>query len=424
MNMKKLNLFGIVLLLMVGIVFGAENVLINEVLYDPIGTDTGKEFIELYNPTDSDVSLENWSIETGNGANADDWSVGWTGIEGNKIRAGGYFLIGESGVNDTDYSVNLDLQNGPDSVRLKDGDGGVIDTLGWGTHTHPEYYEGTPTDDVDEGISLERISGGDTDNNSADFIENTEPSPKSSLGVAGNEISFGFVVEEYKFNISSVDIMDDDNLTEGIQICPYPGENRTVDIDIIVENTLGNSSVYLMFEGKKIDLEQTGNNSFHGNLNLEYHRTAANYELKIFMDNEGLSINKTFYFEYLSLSAISIDTNIINFENAKPGTYSYSYGDDDFSSVNRTTLKNIGNTAVDIGIEGGDFKSGESIINMDNLAYSEDTTFSNTMSEEMDVMSLGLATNSMHEMNFRLYVPFDAKAGQYTGKAVITAFAG
>lgn len=39
------------------------DVVINEVLYDPDGTDTGKEYIRLYNNGDSDVDLTNWDLD-------------------------------------------------------------------------------------------------------------------------------------------------------------------------------------------------------------------------------------------------------------------------------------------------------------------------------------------------------------------------
>lgn len=40
-----------------------ENIVrINEVLPNPIGTDTGNEFVEIYNDSDKDISLENWKL--------------------------------------------------------------------------------------------------------------------------------------------------------------------------------------------------------------------------------------------------------------------------------------------------------------------------------------------------------------------------
>ncbi len=108
---------------MSGVALGAiaGHVVISEVLYDASGVDAGKEWIELYNPTNSDINLDGYAIESGNGANPDDWTSEWVGTASDIIPAHGFFLIGESDVvPKPDYITTLDLQNGPDGVRLND----------------------------------------------------------------------------------------------------------------------------------------------------------------------------------------------------------------------------------------------------------------------------------------------------------------
>ena len=41
----------------------ADSVVISELLVNPTGSDSGKEFIELYNPTDSSIDISNWQIQ-------------------------------------------------------------------------------------------------------------------------------------------------------------------------------------------------------------------------------------------------------------------------------------------------------------------------------------------------------------------------
>ncbi|NNE44210.1 MAG: hypothetical protein HKN12_08365, partial [Gemmatimonadetes bacterium] len=62
------------------LMIGAASVVINEVLYDPDGSDTGREFVELAfaSGVAADSSLAGWVLETGNGSNSV-WSVAWTG---------------------------------------------------------------------------------------------------------------------------------------------------------------------------------------------------------------------------------------------------------------------------------------------------------------------------------------------------------
>ena len=67
--------------------------------------------------------------------------------------------------------ANADLQNGPDSVQLLDGET-VIDALAYGDFEQPDFAagEGTPTPEVREGQSLSRDSAHrDTGDNATDF---------------------------------------------------------------------------------------------------------------------------------------------------------------------------------------------------------------------------------------------------------------
>ena len=104
----------------------AASVVISEVLYDPAGSDAGNESLELYNPTGAAVNLTGWIVEMGNG-NTSVWSIQAT-LNGN-IPAYGFYLIGGWLVNGTDFQKNLTLQNGPDAVRIRDGQR-EVDKLG------------------------------------------------------------------------------------------------------------------------------------------------------------------------------------------------------------------------------------------------------------------------------------------------------
>jgi len=149
----------------------SSDVVINEVLYDPEGSDTGLEFVEIMNCGREGVLLTDWILETGNGAQPDDWTVEWIGGNFDYLEPGGLFVIGESSVVPTpDCVTALDLQNGPDGVRLTDGEA-PIDVVGWGEPLFSGYYEGTPAPDVGSGLSLARSPDClDRDDNTVDFV--------------------------------------------------------------------------------------------------------------------------------------------------------------------------------------------------------------------------------------------------------------
>ncbi|MFH0778462.1 MAG: lamin tail domain-containing protein [Candidatus Eisenbacteria bacterium] len=156
----------------------AQDVVINEVLYDPVGPDEGLEFVEIYNPGEQRVSLRGLVLETGNGARENDWTAAMEWTSDVYVEPFGYVVIGEESVIPAPHFVRqLDLQNGPDACRLRRGTE-VIDVAGWGAHAFAEYYETAPAQDVSSGASIgRRPDGVDTNNNSLDFSSLSPPSP-------------------------------------------------------------------------------------------------------------------------------------------------------------------------------------------------------------------------------------------------------
>jgi hypothetical protein len=151
---------------------------INEILYDAAGSDTGFHFIELVNASDETVPLLGWRLEAGDGANPEDWRELWGGTATDAIAPGARFVVGEAHVVPApDRMIHLELENGPDAVRLVAPDGSV-DVVGYGALTDLGQFEGRPAPDVAPGFSLARLPDGrDTDDNFADFVALSPPTP-------------------------------------------------------------------------------------------------------------------------------------------------------------------------------------------------------------------------------------------------------
>jgi hypothetical protein len=150
---------------------------VTEVYYDAPGDDTGQEFVELWNDSDSTRSLAGVRLEAGDGAGPGRWTLRWTGSAADAVKPHARFVIGGSLVSPRpDVVLALELQNGPDAVRLVWPDG-AIEVVGWGPLEFSEYYCGSPASDVTGGISLARIPDrAATGSNSGDFHP-AEPSP-------------------------------------------------------------------------------------------------------------------------------------------------------------------------------------------------------------------------------------------------------
>ncbi|GEM_PF-1807524 len=88
-------------------------VLINEIDADQSGTDEA-EFVELYNTSSSEVSLDGYVLVLFNGSN--DQSYAAYDLDGYNIAANGYFVIGA--VDEADMALTSSIQNGADAVAL------------------------------------------------------------------------------------------------------------------------------------------------------------------------------------------------------------------------------------------------------------------------------------------------------------------
>jgi hypothetical protein len=155
----------------------ATHPIVAEVYYDAPGVDTGYEFVELWNASEVARSLTGLRIEAGDGAGPGRWSLRWTGGPADSVKAHARFVVGGALVVPApDRVVTLELQNGPDALRLVWPDG-ATEVVGWGAHDFPEYYCGAPAEDVAGGQSLARIPDtADTGSNAGDFRA-ADPSP-------------------------------------------------------------------------------------------------------------------------------------------------------------------------------------------------------------------------------------------------------
>jgi len=145
-------------------------IVINEVLYNPDGTDDGNEFIEL--AATGRFNLLGLTLMILNDEAEEDVAE-LVRLSGRPDRLG-FVTIGNR--SDDDFDIGS-IQNGPESVVLVDCAGEVIDAVSYGTFEHTPLGEGTPHPGVSDGESLSRCApDSDSDNNAADFAA-AEPTP-------------------------------------------------------------------------------------------------------------------------------------------------------------------------------------------------------------------------------------------------------
>lgn len=141
------------------------------------------EFVELYNASLADVDLTDWTLEYKSATGAS-WTKKAT-LAGS-IRSYGYFLLAPSGYLSADANFSAGLSGTAGHVRIKDKEGLVLDTVGWGATANAA--ESLPALVSAAGQSLERLPGRlledggnatDNDDNSKDFVIRTSPLPQT-----------------------------------------------------------------------------------------------------------------------------------------------------------------------------------------------------------------------------------------------------
>ena len=88
---------------------------ISEILPNPVGDDTQSEWIELYNPTENDISLDGWSIADVYGA------IKTYALTGKTISAHSFFVLERS-------ATDITLNNDQEQIVLRSPTGQLVNT--------------------------------------------------------------------------------------------------------------------------------------------------------------------------------------------------------------------------------------------------------------------------------------------------------
>jgi hypothetical protein len=168
------------ILLTLARIASAQDVLINEVLYDSTESSDGAgEWIELCNPTSDTVDISGWEIQSAGTS----WSESYTFDDKTTIAPGEYLAIGP-GVKVGDFSPDLQNGGGTDGVRLVNSSGTVIDTVLYdeenGNLLEDDLgnTDGPFAPDVSAGWSIARgVDCSDVSNDGSDFYAEEYPTP-------------------------------------------------------------------------------------------------------------------------------------------------------------------------------------------------------------------------------------------------------
>lgn len=445
----------------------ADHIVISEVLYDPISTESGGEAVELYNPTSEEVNISLWYLTT-ESSNTDAIVP-----QNTTIAPFGFYLIADTNWNtlrdnlswpQADHEESITLKNTDSGVILKHSNGTILDTVGWGASPQG-FYEGLPHEGVFLGYSLERLPGlvqpllgnyVDTNNNSADFVERI-PEPQSRLSpteiyivqtepqnnnFALQNITTIAEVVNIQPEVVSIRIVEDfDQYLPGTQILPRPGEYRSIILEVVVTDENGISDI-INVTGTLNNYSGTDDDAifmrteelnlttglFQGLLELPYFFTPGNNSITVVArDTLSQKKNATINFTYLPLLAFALDATQIRF-NITPGQTTEVYGDLDESTTERATIRNIGNVKLDFSLSGTNLSSDELSIPVESISYNISSTVidvfptnSPRLLENMELVGVGLGFGAEKTMalNMMLTAPGGLDRGLYSGSVSI-----
>jgi len=149
------------------------DVVVHQVLYDPVSKESGGEAVELLNTGPETVDISGWLVATE--SSASDATI----PQNTRLAPGEPYLIADRGWNESRDDPSWRAADHEEPITLSNGDGGValvasgstIDAIGWGDKEGIEegLAEGTPAAKVQAGSALLRVQ--DTAENSEDVIE-------------------------------------------------------------------------------------------------------------------------------------------------------------------------------------------------------------------------------------------------------------
>lgn len=180
----------------------ADHIVISEILFDAEGSDNKKEFIELYNPTDTAIDLEDWELRYER-ANGNDFRLALFNHNDDQtvISSEGFLLVGLNNYDEDNFGGRIaDIKRGNDLLNgQRNGDPEIIRVFL--LNADEEEVENMSYDEnsiTTEGQSLERLAwqsgycvisqdeneflghGCDRDNNEEDWRIRNEPNPQNS----------------------------------------------------------------------------------------------------------------------------------------------------------------------------------------------------------------------------------------------------
>lgn len=419
------GVFGIIIFLFLCQSAIAE-VLIIQVLYDPLKTESGGEFVLLENNGNATISLAGWTLASA--SSNQDVVFPKTMVIGARQKV----LIADKGWNQSRDNLSWPLADLESTMTLANSNSGVallqngtlIDAVGWGNVSNPLLFKGSPAKQVQKGHALVRIAT--TGSNHQDFAESIPFfGEQNTTGGADIEI---IITEPDQSRAGFAVSIEDDDPRPGIQIIPFPGANRLVRINVSSQGWSFDEIRAVAWGTPPVEVNSSINNSGkEGRLviPLPYHTLPGNYSVLITLKEKGVvRANHSFVVEIEPVLSISLDSQIIRLGNAKPGDRVVLKGDQNPKTPESATLWNSGNVKAGLTAWGSELVFGENKIPVSSASVSLRGLRSHDKEFSFDTTpqdtGIGFEVGDVAGLDISFFVPA-LPPGTYRGKVWVLA---
>lgn len=228
--MRVFKFFGILGIFLLWVEFSFALV-ISEVQFDPSGSDTDREWVEIFNDTNSVLDLTTYKFFENNTNHAIEWLSGDKNISSGEyvvlVQDLNKFMLDNSGYIGKVFKSSFSLSNSGESLSLKDKDGNVLNTINYSpTQTGAgngltinfdgiNYTKGNPSPGVGTYVFNSTNQNQNTENNSTTTATTTQSISTTTSGTQNVE-SFAVPIYYYR-----------SYFPESEKIYVYAGENKT-----------------------------------------------------------------------------------------------------------------------------------------------------------------------------------------------------
>jgi len=175
-------------------------VLISEVDFNPVGSDTEGEFIELANTYDFDVRVDNWYVMEDNNR--------FTFMDETILKGVTTYVIARDDTGfknafgfSTDYIMeSMSLTNSGDAIGLYDSLNNLLDAVAWGDGSIEGANNPISLDDFDEGETLQRVPIYQDTNDITNDFEFLPADPKNDFKLAETS-GMGDITPSWQFSL-------------------------------------------------------------------------------------------------------------------------------------------------------------------------------------------------------------------------------